>query len=348
MAENNKRFNSLRNSKFTTDDLTRLQSEDLQGKFQITLARIMEAYQRTNKQCYVSFSGGKDSTVLAYISAMACELLHCKLVLWFSDTGLEFPEVRQHVKDYGEWLKEKFPTIEIEVISEHPKDRKGNPISFRDVILNEGYPLISKEVALKVHDAVNNPNGYAAQSFYEGTPKNIKYPKFKLIKYEYLLHAPFRISHKCCDIMKKRPAKRFEKERHLMPIIGTMACESNARRTEWLKNGCNAFDNDRPISRPMSFWTEQDVLKFIVLYELPYPSVYGEIKQNECGVYYATGYERTGCMYCGFGCHLEKEPNRFQKLKNTHPKIWEYCMKPVENGGLGMKEVLEYIDVDIE
>lgn len=212
----------------------------------------------------------------------------------------------------------------------------------------EGYPLISKEVALKVHDAVKNPNGYAAQSFYEGTPKNIKYPKFKLIKYEFLLHAPFDISHKCCDIMKKRPAKQFEKKRGLAPIIGTMTCESNARRTEWLKNGCNAFDNDRPISRPMSFWTEQDVLETLIIYNLPYPSVYGEIKQNHDGTYYLTGYERTGCMFCGFGCHLEKEPNRFQKLKQTHPKIWEYCMKPVSDGGLGMKEILEYIGMKIE
>ena len=49
-----------------------------------------------------------------------------------------------------------------------------------------------------------------------------------------------------------------------------------------------------------------------------------------------------------YGCHLEKEPNRFQNLKITHPKLWQYCMKPVSEGGLGLKEVLEYIDVKIE
>lgn len=338
----------MEESKFSKEDLARLQNEDTDRKIQITLTRIIETYRKFDNQCYVSFSGGKDSTVLAYLTAQVCDLIQCKLILWFSDTGLEFPEVRVHVKNYAEWLKNKFPKLDVELIIDYPVDKKGKRISFRDVILTEGYPLISKEVALKVKDAVKNPNGYSAQSFYEGTPKNIKYPKFKLVKYEYLLHAGFSISHKCCDIMKKRPAKKFEKERHLMPIIGTMAYESNVRRTEWLKNGCNAFDNDRPISRPMSFWLEQDVLKAMVLYDTPYPTVYGEIKRCEDGQFCTTGYDRTGCMFCGFGCHLEKEPNRFQRLKVTHPKIWDYCMKPVSKGGLGMREVLEYIGVKIE
>lgn len=244
-------------------------------------------------------------------------------------------------------VKKKYD-IEVELIIDHPKDKKGKRITFRDVIMTEGYPIISKEVALKIRDAKSKPDGYAMQSFVEGSPKNIKYPKFKLVKYHYLLDAPFKISHKCCDIMKKKPSKQFEKERGLIPIIGTMACESNARRTEWLKNGCNAFDNKRPMSRPMSFWLEQDVLKYLKRYEVPYPSVYGEIVEGENGELKTTGCERTGCMYCAFGCNLEKEPNRFQKLKQTHPKVWEYCMKPIEDGGLGMREVLDYIGVKYE
>jgi len=66
------------------------------------------------------------------------------------------------------------------------------------------------------------------------------------------------------------------------------------------------------------------------------------------GKYYTTACSRTGYSFCGYGCHLEKEPNRFQRLKQTHPKLWEYCMKPWEDGGLGMKEVLGFINVKIE
>ena len=73
-----------------------------------------------------------------------------------------------------------------------------------------------------------------------------------------------------------------------------------------------------------------------------------ESNPNENVKYHTTGCKRTGCVFCGFGCHLEKEPNRFQRLKDTHPKIWEFCMKPTDKGGLGMKEVLDYINVPYE
>jgi 3'-phosphoadenosine 5'-phosphosulfate sulfotransferase (PAPS reductase)/FAD synthetase len=324
-----------------------MQGWSLDRKIQVTQTRILEWFEKWNNEVYVSFSGGKDSTVLADLAARICKVRNCKLVLWFSDTGLEYPEVREHVKQFPNYLEEKYG-VEVELIIDYPKDKNGKRIIFRDVITSEGYPIISKEVALKIKDARRNPNGYSMQSFVEGSPKNIKYPKFKLVKYKYLLDAPFEISHKCCDIMKKKPSKQFEKERKLHPIIGTMTCESNARRTEWLKHGCNAFDNKRPMSRPISFWTEQDVLRYLNQYKIPYPSIYGDIVTDENGYLKTTGCDRTGCMYCGFGCHLEKEPNRFQKLKETHPKIREYCMKPVKDGGLGMKEVLEYIGVKIE
>lgn len=53
-------------------------------------------------------------------------------------------------------------------------------------------------------------------------------------------------------------------------------------------------------------------------------------------------------MYCMFGVHRELQPNRFQILKDTHPVIWDYCMKPVEEGGLGLRDILEYIWVNSE
>jgi hypothetical protein len=89
-------------------------------------------------------------------------------------------------------------------------------------------------------------------------------------------------------------------------------------------------------------------LEYIVRFNVPYPSVYGEIKTDEQGRYYTTGCDRTGCMFCMFGCHLEKEPNRFQRMKETHPRQYDYCMRPLDQKGLGLKEVLEYIGVPYE
>lgn len=127
-----------------------------------------------------------------------------------------------------------------------------------------------------------------------------------------------------------------------------MASESMLRRTEWLRRGCNAFSSNHPISKPISFWTDHDVLSYIKNFNIPLASIYGDIVEEKNGKLTTTGCSRTGCMWCAYGCHLEKEPNRFQRLKITHPKIWEYCMKPMEEGGLGMKKVLEFIGVKIE
>lgn len=244
-------------------------------------------------------------------------------------------------------------SIEVETIIDTPKDKMGRRILFKDVILNKGYPIISKEISHTVESARSllsqGKDGDRLRKIQgRSYMKNGELSQYNCPKYEYLLDAPFKISAQCCNIMKKQPSKIFEKKTGLKPIIGTMACESRMRKNAWLKNGCNAFEAKRQISQPMSFWTEQDVLECLVKYKIPYPSVYGEIKKNEKGEWYTTGYNRTGCMFCAYGCHLEKEPNRFQMLKETHPKIWNYCMKSIEDGGLGMREVLEYIGIKVK
>jgi hypothetical protein len=265
------------------------------------------------------------------------------LTLWFSDTGLEYPEVKEHVKSFSKYLQDTY-NIKVELIIDYPKDKDGKRISFRDVILDYGYPLLSKTISRQISDVRKlGQNCWAARCF-DGR----EWGKYDMRRYKYLLDAPFKVSNKCCDIMKKRPAHKFDKQSNLKPIIGTMASESIQRRSQWLKYGCNAFDASNPASKPLSFWTDQDVLEYISKYDIPIASVYGAIIQNENGKFCTTGCQRTGCMFCAYGCHLEKEPNRFQKLKQTHPKVWEYCMKPIEDGGLGMREVLEYIGVKIE
>lgn len=335
----------------TAQKLAELQGLPLDRKIQLTQTRLIEWYNAWNSKCYVSFSGGKDSTVLADITAQVCKINGWELVLWFSDTGLEFPEVRKHVKDFKEYLEKKYDIL-IKLIIDYPRDKKGNRITFRKVIEEYGYPLISKEIAKRVseyHSA--EEKGKLEQSLaykeFNGLRKQPNGDKSAYNKenYSYLVNAPFKMSHKCCHAMKKRPAHQFEKSTNLKKIVGTMACESRIRKQVWIENGCNAFNATVPTSTPLSFWKENDILEYIVINNLPYPSIYGDIKQNENGKYYTTGRDRTGCIFCGFGCHLEKEPNRFQQLKETHPKLYEYCMRPWDKGGLGMDEVLNYIGV---
>jgi hypothetical protein len=83
------------------------------------------------------------------------------------------------------------------------------------------------------------------------------------------------------------------------------------------------------------------------MHNLPYASVYGDIVETTKGLA-TTGCDRTGCMFCMFGCTQDGTPNRFQRMKETHPRQYDYCMRPLDQKGLGLKDVLEYIGVPYE
>jgi 3'-phosphoadenosine 5'-phosphosulfate sulfotransferase (PAPS reductase)/FAD synthetase len=288
--------------------LKQMQSLPLEAKIIKSQQRIREWYEHWDGNVYVSFSGGKDSTVLLHLVRQ----LYPDVPAVFCDTGLEFPEIKEFVRQ----------TENVTILRPD--------MSFKKVIEKYGYPTIGKEVAECVEGA-RKGQPYRIRRF----DPNYK-PMFNVSKWAFLLDAPFKISASCCDVMKKSPFRRYEKETGFKPILGTMAAESRLRTQGWLKAGCNAFENKRPVSQPLSFWLEQDIWGYLHKFDVPYSTIYD------------MGYQRTGCIFCMFGCHLEPYPNRFQKLSQTHPKLYEYCMKPASEGGLGLAAVLDYIGVDYE
>ena len=345
------------------EDLKALQSESLERKILITQTRIIEWYLHYKGQVYVSFSGGKDSTVLLHIARQCFPDIEAV----FADTGLEYPEIRGFVKSFEN------------VTIVKPK------MQFKEVIERYGYPVISKEVADTIHGArvsiKHNRDTYRVKKI-QGRlfDKDGKKSIYNIEKWGTLMDAPFKIAGDCCHIMKKTPLINFSKTLNKKAIIGTMTGESRLRESKWLKFGCNSFDQVDAQSTPLSFWTEQDVLHYIKNYNLPYCSVYGELvnKSDFIGQLsmddvptdlMMTGCQRTGCMFCMFGVHLEKEPNRFQKMKLTHPKQYDYCIREsysgfkkkteivngeliitdtdeiIEYKGLGLGKVLDFIGV---
>lgn len=310
---------------FKAAALRQKQSLPLEQKILLTEQRIRERYEHWDGQVYVSFSGGKDSTVLLDI----VKRLYSDVPAVFIDTGLEYPEVRSFALEHCD-------------VAIKPE------MTFDKVIKTYGYPVVSKEVAQTVREArIGIERGDGSYAFRiarlkgEHRDKNGNISKFNLKKWGFLLDAPFMISEKCCTVMKKNPAKKYERETGRKAIIGTMASESRLRWQRWIRHGCNAFEDKlRPTSNPLSFWTEQDILKYLKTRELPYAEVYGDIVEDRDGNLKPTGCTRTGCMFCMFGAHCEKGQNRFQRMKQTHPKQWVYCMDK-----LGMREVLDYIGV---
>lgn len=297
----------------------------LKDKIRFTERRIIEWVEEFGEDgVYISFSGGKDSTVLLDIARK----LYPNLKAVFVDTGLEYPEIRQFVKTFDN----------VDIL--RPQKR------FDQVIQEYGYPIISKEVSECVEQSrkalVTGKYPCRLQKL-EGTlkDKNGSQSKYNCPKWKFLLDAPFKISNRCCNVMKKKPAHDYHKQTGRNPIIATMASESRLRTQQYLKQGCNGFNNKIPTSTPMAFWTEQDVLQYLYENEIPYASVYGKLIKSTDNTFSFTGCQRTGCMFCGYGCHLEKEPNRFQKLKLTHPKQYDYIMNK-----LGFKEVLDFIKVN--
>ena len=411
----------------TIKELQQLQALPLNIKVEKTKQRIREWVEHFGVNgVYVSFSGGKDSTVLLHL----VREMYPSIPAVFCDTSLEFPEIREFVKSFDN------------VIFLKPK------MNFRQVIEKYGYPFISKEVSDCVSYArrylkkiikefkadmqdelgditpidyadficMLNPTAGGENRHYrrirglhefkakaidnfrvqrllgilprsgkatlEETPEPPDRSAFSCARYQFFLDAPFEISNSCCYVMKKAPFKKYEKETGKVSMSGQLASESKLRTQVWLRNGCNAFGGKRKTSNPMAFWTENDVLLYIYQNKIPIASVYGEvIKDNgddnvdgqmdigqfglfddEVPLLKTTGYSRTGCVACGFGCHREKAgEGRFELLKVTHPKLCDYIMRPweeeievvnpatgeikkVKRKGLNYKEIIDWIN----
>ena len=353
-------------------DLRQRQALPLGAKILMSQSRIREWYNHFDGNVYVSFSGGKDSTVLAHI----VRDMYPDVPLVFSNTGLEYPEIQSFARKMGaEFVR--------------PKMR------FDEVISNYGYPIISKEVTEAIYyarrirkeneeleavrrrgDLTGTRMTHAEHKWldltgqrtferyskttdqkrneFNGERKNIrrkmltgsddfsKAEKSLFNKEKWLplcRETQFVLSNKCCSVMKKSPIQNYQRKTKRKPFIGTLAEESKLREQAWFKHGCNAFESKKPTSQPMSFWTEQDILKYIKENGIEIASVYGDIVGVDGdGMQYellpgidcqlkCSGCQRTGCIFCGFGAHLEKGETRFQRLAKTHPKQYEYCMR---------------------
>jgi 3'-phosphoadenosine 5'-phosphosulfate sulfotransferase (PAPS reductase)/FAD synthetase len=303
-----------------TYDILGYQKLPLDKKVAETKRLVKDYYDKFGGNVTVSFSGGMDSTALLEIARQ----VYPDIKGVFSDTGLEYPEVRDFVKTFDN----------IDIVK--PK------MKFPQVIEEYGYPVISKRVSRFVEDLQNpspkNENtrklrltGISRVSAPGETQPSMMLPK----KWRFLVDAPFKISDKCCDMLKKEPLNRYEKIHKNRRMVGVMADESNTRMQHARRLG----PESETVLQPIIFWTRSDILRYIVLTKLRYCSIYGDIVMTEHGLD-TTGEHRTGCMFCMFGIHMEKGTNRFERMKASHPNQYNYCINT-----LGCGKVLDFVKV---
>lgn len=295
----------------TIEDLKERQKWTFDQKLDHTVGTIENFYSRLDGAVFVSYSGGKDSTVLLDIARRFVDE-RCPAV--FCNTGAEYPDVVRFVRQ----------TANVIIIK--PTE------TYKNVLETRGFPLISKEQARYIRQARHTKSEKLRLKRLGEMDKN---KRFGIIakKWRFLVKAPFDVSEECCDILKKRPFKKYCKESGTRPMIATTCDESLLRMEQYVRRGgCSTFEKNKEASYPLSIWTDKDIYTYIDKYNLKLCDLYNK------------GFERTGCMSCGFGAHLDK--NRFELFNRTCPRIAKKILA-YENNGTTYKDALLSIGVPL-
>ncbi|MFX0132255.1 MAG: phosphoadenosine phosphosulfate reductase family protein [Candidatus Hodarchaeota archaeon] len=290
-------------------------------KIKLSQERIRSFYNSLNGNVYVSIDG-KDSNVLLHLVRSIFPNVKAMHVL----TGVGFKANTEQLKQLSN----------IEFM--RPKK------SFFQVIREGNLPFPTKQQSHFIHQCQTGKSEKLKKRLMTGYMEDGTKTQFCISKkWRWLVNSRFKCSDKCCNILKKEPIKRFEKETGLKPFTGTMVEESNQRKFKYLKDGCNVFEGSYIHSTPIAFWTEQDVLEYTLRYNLNLSKAYGNIIRNEDGNLEVTGYKRTGCAGCPYGVHLEKYPNRYQIMSVKDPELYDLYINKCEIG-----EVLRESGINVD
>ena len=250
---------------------------------------------------YLSFSGGKDSTVLSTLVDMACPGNTIPRV--YANTGIEY----RLILEFVESVKEKKHLWELIIIKP--------TIPIKPMLEKEGYPFKSKEHSAVVASYQNgNKNGLWIKHYLEKTDQ-FKMPD--CLKYQFTDENQLKISDKCCFRMKEEPLFKWQKENNKpFAILGIMPDEGGRRSSA----KCLAFKGKnkmhfQPLVPLTKAWEEWFIVQYNVeicdIYKPPY------------------NFKRTGCKGCPFNPALQKDLNILEKFFPAERKQCEIIWKPV-------------------
>lgn len=271
----------------------------LQDRLQ-KIRQIINKYGEGN--FYISFSGGKDSTVLSALVDMAVP--ENKIPRVYANTGIELNMIR----DFVLTMQKKDDRVVV---------IKPN-LPIKQMLEKEGYPFKSKYHAHFVEIYQRRGKLYGIKNYIgEGDKKYVYRPCPKKLKYQFTDENKLKISDKCCIRLKEEPLTNWAKQNNRsIPIIGIMRNEGG-RRTQ---ANCLAFSGKKlkafqplvPMTKDWEDW-------FIDKYNI-----------NICDIYKEPyNFERTGCKGCPFAINVQQELDILEKYFPAERKQCEYIWKPV-------------------
>lgn len=278
----------------------------LQDRLQ-KIRQIIRKYGEEN--FYVSFSGGKDSTVLSALIDMA--LPENKIPRVYANTGIEYRLILEFVK------KKQAEPHPWELVILKPE----TPI--KPTLEEVGYPFKSKYHS-KLLNTYQNSGDTESVNVYlrrkearSGIIKHSEHLCPKILEYQFSEDFPIKVSSKCCDKMKKNPLHKWQKENNkLFSIIGIMPDEGGQRTTAQclaFKGGkLKAFQPLVPVTKEWEEWfIEAYNIEICDLYKPPY------------------NFDRTGCKGCPFALKLQNELDTLERFFPEERKQCEIIWKPV-------------------
>lgn len=226
---------------------------------------------------YLSFSGGKDSTILHYLLDEALPDNNIPRV--FIDTGIEYNLIRKYVLSLAS-CDDRFVIVK--------------PTKSIKTILNKyGYPFKSKEHSTKLHEwQLGNRDTYSMKKYLgEG-----RFACPSCLKYQFSDDFKLNVSQFCCKKLKKEPALKWAKENGKSIVITGMRKSEGGQRVNL---HCIVTDKDGNAIKfhPLSVVDD----KFEDYYLLS-----RGIKL--CDLYYPPfNFKRTGCKGCPFALDLQEQ-----------------------------------------
>ena len=262
---------------------------------------INEKYDLENSS-YISFSGGKDSTILHYLIDLA--LPNNRIPRVFINTGIEYLDIIKYVKE----LQSRDDRIVI------IKPKK----NIKSTLEKYGYPMKSKQHSHNLSIYQHSGMTKSVKKYLGVEKGNNIFKCPQRLAYQFSTTFNIKCSEQCCNKMKKEPAKEWAKENNKNILLTGMRKEEGGQRKS---AKCTVFDETKNLVKfhPLLVVDEEWIEEFI--------------KRNNievCKLYLAPyNFRRTGCKGCPFSLDLQEQLDVMSDLLPIEKKQCEIIWKPI-------------------